>query len=192
MSQPPDKSTWTDGGPSDGGEEDKSFAYRQSRKAFIAACEKAGADVIARVHPARAPDGGPLFLDAATFGPRLAKAGVVVAAETAPGAAVLLALLAGKAETRLPEGVRLVLVHGADPAAFAWNNNRHSDAKWGAAMLKAVMTEDLRAAKKLTLAGLGRLPELAAPAGTSLSVVPVVPGGTARAAVEKLIAAAGE
>src|SRR6185312_6919444 len=93
MSQPPDKpekakSTWTDGGPSGGGPEDKSFAYRQSRKAFITACEKAGADVIGRVHPARAPDGGPLFLDAAAFGPRLGTAGVLVAAEAAPGAAV--------------------------------------------------------------------------------------------------------
>ena len=197
MSQPPDKpendkATWTDGGPSGGGEEDKSFAYRQSRKAFIAACEKAGTDVIGRVHPARAPDGGPLFMDAAAFGPRLAKSGVVVAAEAAPGAAVLLALLSGKAETRLSEEVRLVLVHGADPAAFAWNSDRHSDAKWGAAMLRMVMMEDLRAAKMLTLAGLGRVPELVAPPGTSLSVVPIIPGGTARAAVEKLIAAAGE
>ena len=192
MSEPPDKSksTWTDGGPSGGGEEDKSFAYRQSRKAFIAACEKAGADVIGRVHPARAPDGGPLFLDAAAFGPRLANAGVVVAAEAAPGAAVLLALLSGKAETRLPEGVRLVLVHGADPAAFAWNSDRHSDPKWAAAMLKAIMTEDLREAKTLTLAGLGRVPELAAPPGIRLSIMAITPGGTARAAVEKLIAAA--
>jgi len=195
MSGPPDKpknDTWTDGGPSGGGEQDKSFAYRQSRKAFIAACEKAGADVIGRVHPARAPDGGPLFLDSAAFGPRLAKAGVLVVAEAAPGAAVLLALLAGKAETRLPEGVRLVLVHGADPAAFAWNSDRHSDPRWGAAMLTAVMTEDLRAAKKLTLAGLGRLPELAAPPGTTLTVMAVTPGGTARGAVEKLIAEAGK
>jgi len=193
MSEPPDKSksTWTDGGPSGGGEEDKSFAYRQSRKAFIAACEKAGADVIGRVHPARAPDGGPLFLDAAAFGPRLARSGVVVAAEGAPGAAVLLALLAGKAETRLPEDMRLVLVHGADPAAFAWNGDSHGDPQWVAAMLRTVMAEDLREAKKVTLAGLGRLPDLAAPPGVSLAIVPVTPGGAARAAVEKLIAAAG-
>ncbi len=191
MSQPPDKGTWTDGGPTGGGE-DRSFAYRQSRKAFIAACEKAGADVIGRVHPARAPDGGPLFLDAAAFGPRLAKAGVLAVAEAAAGAAVLLALLAAKAEARLPEGVRLVLVHGADPAAFAWNGDSHSDPRWGAAMLGAVMTEDLRAAKKLTLAGLGRMPDLAAPPGVSLGIVPVIPGGAARAAVEKLIAEAAK
>ena len=85
MSPPPDNdasgnNTWTDGGPTQGGAQDKSFAYRQSRKAFIEACEKAGADVVGRVHPARGPDGKPLFLDAAAFGPRLAKAGVLVVA----------------------------------------------------------------------------------------------------------------
>src|ERR1700744_5902979 len=124
MPQPPDtsKSTWTDGGPTSGGPQDKSFAYRQSRKAFIAACERAGADVIGRVHPGRGPDGLPLFLDAAAFGPRLAKAGVLVVAYGAPGAGVLQALLAAKTPERVPPDTRLVLVHGADPAAFAWND----------------------------------------------------------------------
>ena len=90
MSQPPDKpkNTWTDGGATDGGPQDKSFAYRQSRKAFITACEKAGADVIGRVHPGKGPDGLPLFMDAAAFGPRLAETGVLVVAYGAPGAGV--------------------------------------------------------------------------------------------------------
>ena len=123
MARPPDKSEtgksetdkpesgkWTDGGPTPGGPQDKSFAYRQSRKAFITACEKAGADVVGRVHHARAPDGGPLFLDAAAFGPRLAPAGVLVAGYGAPGAGVLLALLADRIAQRLPLGTRLVLV----------------------------------------------------------------------------------
>src|ERR1700678_442449 len=128
--------------------QDKCFAYRQSRKAFIAACEQAGADVIGRVHPSRGPDGKPLFLDAAAFGPRLAKSGVMVVAGGASGAGVLLALLSDGAPARLPEGVRLVLVHGADPTGFAWNDpaNKlgHADPAWGAAMLQAVVAEDLR------------------------------------------------
>ena len=144
MSPPPDKpknGTWTDGGPSGGEPQDKSFAYRQSRKAFIAACEKAGADVIGRVHPARGPDGLPLFLDAAAFGPRLAQSGVLVVAYGAPGAGVLQALLAAGTVKTQPAGLRLVLVHGADPDAFAWNDGGRSDPAWEARMLKAVVTE---------------------------------------------------
>jgi hypothetical protein len=174
--------------------EDKCFAYRQSRKAFIAACEKAGADVVARVHPGRGPDGKPLFLDAAAFGPRLARSGVLVAAGGAPGAGVLLALISDKVPARLPEGVRLVLVHGADPAGFAWNNAAHTDPAWGAAMLRAVAAEDFRKAERLTLVRLGptapewAAPELKAPAVHTLAVEP---GGQAKKAVEAAIAAAG-
>lgn len=189
MSQPPDKSksTWTDGGPGDGGP-DKCFAYRQSRKAFIAACEKSGADVIGRVHPGKGPDGLPLFLDAAAFGPRLAESGVLVVAYGAPGAAVLQALLAAGSTGRLPDGARLVLVHGADPAAFAWNDTDHSDPAWEAKALAAVVGEDLRQALKLAVVGLGGMPEIAAAPGRSHSQV--TPGGTAKAAVEAIIRSA--
>jgi hypothetical protein len=192
MSDPPDKSknTWTDGGPIPGGPQDKSFAYRQSRRAFIAACEKAGADVIGRVHPGKGPDGLPLFLDAAAFGPRLAKTGVLVVAYGAPGAGVLQALLAAGTVKRLPEGMRLVLIHGADPAAFAFNDRGHSNQIWEAAMLKAVLTEDFRAAEKLAVIGLGGAPEIVAPAGVTLTRHTVTPGGTAKGAVEAVIGAA--
>lgn len=198
MPQPPDKpendklqkGTWTDGGPVPGGPQDKSFAYRQSRRAFIAACERAGADVIGRVHPARGPDGLPLFLDAAAFGPRLAKSGVLVVAYGAPGAGVLQALLAAKSPERVPPDTRLVLVHGADPAGFAWNDALYSDAAWESAMLKAVVTEDLRAAKKLAVVGLGAKPEIAAPAGVKILRSLVTPGGRAKAAVEAVIMSA--
>ena len=191
MSEPPDKSksTWTDGGPVPGGPQDKSFAYRQSRRAFIAACERAGADVIGRVHPGRGPDGLPLFMDAAAFGPRLARSGVLVVAYGAPGAGVLQALLAAKSPERLPPDTRLVLVHGADPAAFAWNDTLYSDAAWEIAMLKAVVTEDLRAAKKLAVVGLGGAPRITAPARVRITRATVTPGGTAKAAVEAVIAA---
>lgn len=195
MSQPPDKpksSTWTDGGPTGGGPQDKSFAYRQSRKAFIAACEKAGADVISRVHPARAPDGGPLFMDAAAFGPRLAPVGILVAAEAAPGAAILQAMLGDKTQARLPENLRLVLVHGADPAGFAWNGRSHSDAAWGTAMLEAVRIEDLRQAVRVTLVRLGKgTPALKPAPGVEIQQIVLTANGAAKKAVEQAIAAGG-
>ena len=189
MSQPPDKpkSTWTDGGATDGGPQDKSFAYRQSRRAFIAACEKAGADVIGRVHPGKGPDGLPLFLDAAAFGPRLAETGVLVAAYGAPGAGVLQALLAAGTVKKVPAGMRLVLVHGVDPAAFAWNDTGHSDPAWEARMLTAVMTEDLRKARTVAVVGLGGAPDVEAAAGVTLARSTITPGGTAKGAVEAVI-----
>jgi hypothetical protein len=172
--------------------EDKCFAYRQSRKAFIAACEQAGADVVGRVHPKRGSDGKPLFLDAAAFGPRLALSGVLVVAGGAAGGSVLLALLSDKTQTRLPEGVRLVLVHGADPAGFAWNDPERADPAWGAAMLLSVVAEDFRKVKRLTVVRLGRTaPELEAPDSLAISNLALEPGGQAKKAVEAAIAAAG-
>jgi len=195
MADTPDKpqndSKWTDGGPTPGGPQDKSFAYRQSRKAFIAACEKAGADVVGRVHPARAPDGGPLFLDAAAFGPRLAKSGVLVVGYGVPGAVVLMALLADRAAMTLPPQVRLVLVHGADPAAFAFNDPARADPVWGAKMLAAVVTEDLRKAERLAVIGLGGAALFPDPPGMALTRTQIPAGGTAKAAILAAIRAAG-
>ena len=57
--------------------------YRGARRAFIAACEARGVDVIARVNPkAKGPDGAPLFLDAAAMGPRDAKKALVLVSGT--------------------------------------------------------------------------------------------------------------
>lgn len=204
MARPPDKSEtgksetdkpesgkWTDGGPTPGGPQDKSFAYRQSRKAFITACEKAGADVVGRVHHARAPDGGPLFLDAAAFGPRLAPAGVLVAGYGAPGAGVLLALLADRIAQRLPLGTRLVLVHGADPAVFATNDPAKADPAWVARMLTAVVTEDLSRAGRVTVLGLGGAADFEPPPGMAVTRRTLAPGGAAKAAVEAVLAGTG-
>ena len=193
MTEPADtsKNTWTDGGPTPGGPQDKSFAYRQSRKAFIALCEKAGADVIGRVHPLRGPDGGPLFLDAAAFGPRLAKAGLLVVAHGVPGAAILMALLADKVPARLPQGVRLVLVHGAEPAVFAFNDPARADPAWAAGMLAAVVAEDFRKAERLMVVGLGGPADFADPPGLAVTRTPMTPGGAAKGMVERLLAAQG-
>ena len=189
--KPKTETTWTDGGPTPGGPQDKSFAYRQSRKAFIASCEKAGADVIGRVHPAKGPDGLPLFLDAAAFGPRLAPAGVLVAGYGIPAAVVLMTLLADKKAMTLPPETRLVLVHGADPAVIAFNDPARANPAWVAKMLAAVVTEDFRKVRKLTVIGLGGTAEFPDPAGVALSRTQLIPGGTAKAAIDAAIRAAG-
>jgi hypothetical protein len=195
MSQPPDKpkseTSWTDGGPTPGGPQDKSFAYRQSRKAFITSCEKAGADVVGRVHPAKGPDGLPLFLDAAAFGPRLAPSGVLVVGYGVPGAVVLMALLADKAAMALPPEVRLVLVHGADPAVLAFNDPARADPVWGAKMLAAVVTEDFRKVQRLAVIGLGGAAEFPAPAGLALTRKRIAADGAAKPVIEAAIRAAG-
>ena len=189
--KPKNETTWTDGGPTPGGPQDKSFAYRQSRKAFIASCEKAGADVIGRVHPAKGPDGLPLFLDAAAFGPRLAPAGVRVVGYGIPAAVVMMTLLADKKAMTLPPETRLVLVHGADPAVIAFNDPARANPAWVAKMLTAVMTEDFRKVRKLTVIGLGGTAEFPDPAGVALTRTQIPAGGAAKATIEAAIRAAG-
>jgi hypothetical protein len=112
--------------------------YRALRRAFIAACEARGLDTIARVHPAKAPDGKPLFLDSVALGPRTATKGLLVVTSDAAGSRLLTGLIAGGVTP--PPGARLVLVHALDPAGFA---GAASDPAWSAAMLRAVVTEDL-------------------------------------------------
>jgi hypothetical protein len=120
----------------------QSQVYRVARRAFIAACEAAGVDPIARVHPGKAADGKPLFMDSAALGPRQAAKALLVVARDAAGSAVLAELL----RVPLPRGARLVLVHALDPAAFAGGP---ADPAWASAMLGAVATEDLAKVRAL-------------------------------------------
>ena len=120
--------------------------YRHARRAFIAACEHAHLDTVARLHPAKSPDGKPLFMDCAALGPRAAAKAVLVVARGASGSAILVALLEGGVWP--PPGARLVLVHGLDPAEFA---GVAGDPAWPAAMLKAEVTEDLRKVRALAV-----------------------------------------
>ena len=113
-------------------------AYRKARRAFIAACEAAHVDAVARLHPARDKDGNPLFMDAAALGPRRAARAVLVVGRGARGSAVVTQLLCDG--LRPADGTRVVLVHALDPAIFA---GVKADANWPAAMLGAVATEDL-------------------------------------------------
>ena len=55
-------------------------AYRTARRAFIAACEKAHVETVARLHPSKGPDGKPLFMDCAAMGPRQAAKAVLAVA----------------------------------------------------------------------------------------------------------------
>ena len=120
--------------------------YRAARRAFIAACEAAHIDPIARLHPNRGPEGRPLFMDCAALGPRLATRAVLAIANDPAGSAIMVALL--KQKTVPPKDGRLVLVHALDPAVFA---GVKSDAAWPAAMLAAVATEDLSRVRELAV-----------------------------------------
>ena len=129
--------------------------YRHARRAFIAACEHAHLDTVARLHPAKSPDGKPLFMDCAATGPRDAAKAVLVVTRGSSGSAILVALL--EAGLSPPPEARLVLVHALDPAAFA---GVAGDPNWPAAMLKAEITEDLRKVCALAVLALEEGPDL--------------------------------
>ena len=131
----------------------KGRAYRTARRAFIAACEKAHVDPIARLHPAKGPDGKPLFMDCAALGPRRAPRAVLTVAYNAAGAEIMLELLQRAVP---PANARLVLVHAFDPAVFA---GIAGDPAWPAAMLGAVATEDLPGVRDLAVLALGQRDE---------------------------------
>jgi hypothetical protein len=123
--------------------------YRAARRAFIAACEKMHIDTVARLHPAKGPDGKPLFMDCAALGPRFATRAVLVVGFDAAGSDLLTQLVTLVAP---PVDARLVLVHGFDPAGFA---GVQGDPAWPPAMLEAVVTEDLSRVRTLGILALG-------------------------------------
>ena len=125
--------------------------WRAARRAFIAACEKAHIDAVARLHPRKGPDGKPLFMDCAALGPRRATRAVLVVGYDAADTELLMQLLDDP-----PKDARLVLVHAFDPAAFA---GVPGDPAWPPAMLGAVATEDLSRVHALAVMVLGRADE---------------------------------
>jgi hypothetical protein len=126
--------------------------YRAARRAFIAACEKAHVETVARLHPTKGPDGKPLFMDCAAMGARGAAKAVLVVSYDAPGSETMIAFLSQK----LPADAKLVLVHALDPAAFA---GVAGEPAWPAAMLGAVAVEDLSRVRHLGVMPLGRRDE---------------------------------
>ncbi|HUO03528.1 MAG TPA: DUF2817 domain-containing protein [Rhizomicrobium sp.] len=144
-----------------------SFAkdYRNARRAFIAACEHAHGDSIARVHPtALGPDGKPLFIDCVALGSRDAQKALLVITGSRGedgllGSQILVSLLDSQV---LPlSGTRLVLVHALNPFGFAWRQQANEDGlalddpkagqSWSLAMLRAIATEDLARVQKLRI-----------------------------------------
>lgn len=124
------------------------MTYRAARRAFIAACEKAHIDTVARLHPSKGPDGKPLFMDCAALGPRHAEQAVLVVGHDAAGTDLLIQLLG---TVSAPKDARLVLVHALDPARFA---GVPGDAVWPHTMLGAVATEDLSHVRDLSVISL--------------------------------------
>lgn len=139
--------------------------YRGARKRFIAACQSAHADSIARVHPcALGPDGKPLFIDSVALGGRHAKKALLVISgwngpDGGRGAHALAGLL--EAGVTPPKDARLVLVHALNPFGAAWETLENEDGvcltdpkaaqSWSLQMLRAVLTEDLSRARKLVV-----------------------------------------
>ncbi len=117
--------------------------YRQGRRDFIAACEKAGADAISRVHPAMGPDGKPLFCDSAAFGPRGAGRALLLIA--GPDGVVTAMLARGIV---LPKTVGLVVVNALDPHARAWGGPGNPP-DWPRKTLAAIAAEDLAHCREL-------------------------------------------
>jgi hypothetical protein len=128
-----------------GDEANLAKAYRQARRDFIAACEHAGADAIARVHPQKGPDGKPLFCDSAAFGPLAASRALLLLAGSLGAVTAFL-----RAGFKLPDGAKLVAIHALDPYARAWGKPG-SPADWPQKTLAAIAAEDLRQVKKLTV-----------------------------------------
>lgn len=124
--------------------------YRAARRAFIAACEAARVDSIARLHPTRGKGGALLFTDSAALGSRLATRGLLALANDATGSTLAVNLL--KANLPLPADARLVLVHAPDPAAFA---GVPTDPAWSLKTLAAIAAEDLSRIQELGLMPLG-------------------------------------
>jgi hypothetical protein len=164
-------------------------AYRAARRAFIAACEKAHVDTIARVNPAKSADGKPLFMDAAAFGPRDAARAALVVARGPRGSAVMIELL--RRGLTPPAGMRVVLVHALEPAAFA---GAKVTPGWPSAVLGAVATEDLSRVRDLGVLPLEQGEDLrpvlsASLPKAALTLLPETDSSTAAdAAIKKFLA----
>lgn len=127
-----------------GDEANLAKAYRQARRDFIAACEHAGADAIARVHPQKGPDGKPIFCDSAAFGPLHASRALLLLAGSRGAVTAFL-----RAGFQLPMDAKLVAILALDPYARAWGKPG-SPNDWPQKTLTAIAAEDLRQLKKMT------------------------------------------
>lgn len=106
--------------------------YAAARAAFLAAAAAAGGELRSYRHPLPGPDGAPLFLDSARFGPPDARRVLFVASGThgvegVCGSGIQTFLLRDGLAARLREGVALVLIHASNPWGFAWGRRVNED-----------------------------------------------------------------
>ncbi|MGZ5999425.1 MAG: DUF2817 domain-containing protein, partial [Rhizomicrobium sp.] len=107
--------------------------YRSGRHDFIASCEQAGVDVVARVHPnAKGRDGKPLFLDTAIIGPRDARKALLLISATHGvegyfGSGVQTGLMREGLAKRAPKDSKIVLLHALNPYGFSWDRRVNED-----------------------------------------------------------------
>jgi hypothetical protein len=109
-----------------------SSTHTDARAAFLAACGAAGGEIVSYHHPLAGPDGEPLFLDTARFGPRDARRVLFVASGTHGiegfcGSGIQTHLVRAGLCARLPAGVAVVLVHAVNPWGFAWLRRVNED-----------------------------------------------------------------
>ena len=98
--------------------------YGESRAKFLAACNAANARVEPFRNPNTGPDGEPLFTDVALLGPDDCEIVLLVCSGTHgvegfAGSAIQTGLLRDGIASRLPDGLRLVMVHVLNPFGFA-------------------------------------------------------------------------
>ena len=103
---------------------DFSDDYQAARRKFLAACEAAGAGVESHQNPHAGPDGAPLFTDVGTIGAPNARATLVLGSgihgiEGFAGSGIQTGLLNDGLGSRLPRGVRVVMIHAINPYGFA-------------------------------------------------------------------------
>jgi hypothetical protein len=98
--------------------------YRTARERFLDVARAAGATVESLRNPHPGPDGAPLFSDVALIGPDDAQAVLVVSSGTHgvegfAGSGIQTGLLQEGIASRLPSGVRLVMIHAINPYGMA-------------------------------------------------------------------------
>lgn len=123
-------------------------AYRLARRDFIAAVTQAGGDAISRVHPAKGPDGKPLFCDSAAWGPRDAARGLLLVAGQDGALTEFL-----RQRPIVPKGARMVAVHALDPFSWAWGRTG-APSGWPQNTLADIALEDLSRVSALTMLAL--------------------------------------
>ena len=107
--------------------------YRQARANFLEAAQTARLGITSRVHPAATGrDGKTLFLDTATIGPRDASKALLMISATHGvegyfGSGSQTGHLREGLAARVPQGVKLVILHALNPFGFSWDRRVNED-----------------------------------------------------------------